>query len=66
MQKGPRQKEEEKLREALESGDNPECPRCGSRLASCPVPPRADVAYVRNRILLQCGSCGFKIAIDRK
>lgn len=66
MQKGADPGEEEALREQLAEGGSPECPRCGTPLRLTPVPPRSDVSYVRNRILLECASCDFRVVLDRK
>lgn len=41
------------------------CPRCGEALARRAVPPRSDVAYVRDRIWLLCPGCGGSAAPDR-
>lgn len=41
------------------------CPRCEGRLDVRPVPPRSDVAYVRDRILLVCNGCGRSLVLDR-
>ncbi|MFH1766244.1 MAG: hypothetical protein ABIF09_18830 [Gemmatimonadota bacterium] len=66
MQKGADPGEEEALREQLAKGDSPDCPRCGTPLRLTPVPPRSDVSYVRNRLLLECASCAFRVVLDRK
>ena len=58
--------EEAALRTRLKEGKTPACPRCRATLRTIPVPPRSDVAYVRNRILLECDSCQFRVALDRK
>jgi hypothetical protein len=58
--------EEARLRQALAAGEEPLCPHCGSPMAVVPVPPRADVAYVRDRVLLLCSSCSFRAAVDRR
>jgi len=63
---GANQREEEAIREQLEGGRSPECPRCGTLFRITPVPPRPDVSYVRNRVLFLCESCGLKVALDRK
>jgi len=66
MHKGATPHEERALREQLEEGVPPECPRCKTVLATTLVPPRSDVSYVRNRVLLMCGSCDMKVVLDRK
>lgn len=53
------------LRLALSRGEEPRCPRCGGPLDPTPLPPRRDVAYVRNRLLLQCSACKLKGVVDR-
>jgi len=58
--------EEESLRDAVVRGESPRCPRCGGLLDRTPIPPRPDVAYVRDRVLLQCVSCGLKTVVDRR
>ena len=62
----PNQEETRKLREAWGKGEVPECPRCGSGLRVLPVPPRPDVAYVRDRLVFSCSTCGFRAATDRR
>lgn len=57
--------EEALLRQALSKGWAPVCPRCGSRLRRTPVLPPPAVSYVRNRILLECDSCGRRTVLDR-
>ncbi len=42
------------------------CPRCGGGLDARKVPPRGDVAYVRDRILLVCNGCGRSLVLDRR
>ncbi|TFH66698.1 MAG: hypothetical protein E4G90_02200 [Gemmatimonadales bacterium] len=66
MQKVADPGEEETLREQLTEGGSPECPSCGTPLRLTPVPPRSDVSYVRNRLLLECASCAFRVVLDRK
>jgi hypothetical protein len=56
---------EKALLRQLEAGRIPECPKCAAFLRITPIPPRSDVSYVRNRVLLTCDSCGFKVALDR-
>jgi hypothetical protein len=42
------------------------CPRCDGGLDARAVPPRPDVAYVRDRILLVCNGCGRSLVLDRR
>jgi hypothetical protein len=58
--------EEQRLREALIRGETPVCPRCRGALELTPILPTPDVAYVRNRVLMQCGTCGLKGVVDRR
>ena len=58
--------EEAALRRQLKEGKAPACPRCNATLRTVPVPPRSDVAYVRHRALLECDTCRFRVALDRK
>jgi ribosomal protein S27AE len=56
-------------RHALERGvalGNLGCPRCGSPLEMRDVPPRSEVAYVRDRVWLTCGPCGASAVLDRR
>ena len=57
--------EERQLWEQLAEGGQPSCPRCNGALEITPVGPRPDVAYVRNRLLLQCSACRLKGVLDR-
>ena len=54
------------LRRALIRGEAPRCPRCDGALDSTPVPPRRDVAYVRDRALLQCSAYRLKGVVDMR
>ena len=58
--------EEAALRRKLAEGGPLICPRCQGPLHANPVPPRSDVAYVRNRVILDCESCEFRVVLDRK
>ena len=58
--------EEARIVDALRGGDRPSCPRCGQRLESRNVPPRAGVAYVRRRLWLLCGGCRRSFVVDRR
>lgn len=58
-------REEQALRAALARGETVRCPRCGIPLVQTPIPPRREVAYVRDRVLFQCVSCRLKGVVDR-
>jgi hypothetical protein len=53
------------LERALARGERA-CPRCAGALELRDVPPRAEVAYVRDRVWLTCGACGASTVIDRR
>lgn len=57
--------EERQLGEQLAQDSQPSCPRCEGVLNLTPVGPRPDVAYVRNRLLIQCSACKLKGVVDR-
>ena len=57
--------EERALRRQMVQGRPPQCPRCGGTLDLTLVHPRADVAYVRERVLIQCRACRLKVVLDR-
>lgn len=42
------------------------CPRCAGALELRDVPPRTEVAYVRDRVWLLCAACGASAVIDRR
>jgi hypothetical protein len=54
------------IRAAWAAGVLPECPGCRVALDPTPVPPRRDVAYVRDRVVLVCRSCGRSAAVERR
>lgn len=58
--------EERELREDVQKGRTLSCPRCHAPLRSTLVPPRPDVSYVRNRVLLECELCDFLVALDKR
>jgi hypothetical protein len=58
--------EERSLREALIRGETPSCPRCRGALELTTILPAREVAYVRDRVLIQCGFCGLKGVVDRR
>jgi hypothetical protein len=58
--------EETAIREGIQSLlETPRCPRCGGGLDRREVPPRPDVAYVRNRLLIVCNGCGRSVVLDQ-
>lgn len=63
---GFRRAEATRIRDAWRSGEAVVCPRCDIALDPTPVPPRDDVAYVRNRVLLVCRLCGGSTAVERR
>lgn len=59
--------EEDRIRRSVDQDGGPiPCPRCGGGLDVRGIPPRADVAYVRDRILLVCNGCGRTLVVDRR
>ena len=40
------------------------CPRCDAPVARHEVPPKAELPYVRRRVLLICTSCKRSAAVD--
>ena len=50
----------------LEGGAAPECPRCGESMTLRTVPPREEVAYVRDRIWVTCPACRRNAVVDRR
>jgi hypothetical protein len=58
--------EERLLKEALDGGKPPLCPRCRSAMVRRDVRPRADVSYVRDRIWLTCERCRRTAVLERK
>lgn len=58
--------EERCLREAILGGETPSCPRCLRVLQLTPIGPRLEVAYVRDRVRVQCGACGLKGVVERR
>ncbi len=43
---------------------DPPCPRCGSACTVIRTRPRADVAYVRDRVVVRCTRCLCSCAAD--
>ena len=60
------QADEREIEDAFRAGDALTCPRCGAALDLRPVPPRTDVSYVRDRLLVVCSSCHCTHVLDRK
>jgi len=56
--------EERALRRGLTRGEKPACPRCGGALDLTHISPRRAVAYVRERVLIQCSACKLKVVVD--
>lgn len=46
-------------------GEGPACPACGTTLVRRAVPPKDEVAYVRERVWLLCPSCRRSAVFDR-
>jgi hypothetical protein len=65
MSKNLKPAEEQALRDQVSQGAA-QCPRCDSVLTMKPIPPRTDVAYVRDRVLLTCSECEIRVVVDRK
>lgn len=57
--------EKRTLLEQVASGARPICcPRCGGVCGLVRMPPRRDVSYVRNRIVVRCPACFSSLAAD--
>lgn len=56
--------EEEEV--VVEGGRGPACPRCDASMSLRRVPPREEVAYVRDRLWLSCPACGRNAVVDRR
>ena len=61
---GPLSPAERKTIQEGVRGGGSSCPRCKIPLRTTMIPPRQDVAYVRNRVLIECDRCGLKEALD--
>lgn len=59
-------REEKDLREDIQKDRPLACPRCHAPLRSTSIPPRSDVSYVRNRVILECELCDFLAALDKR
>jgi hypothetical protein len=57
--------EETRIRDALQKGSDPVCPRCGSTMESAPISTSRAVAYVRARIRATCHRCRVTVVVDR-
>jgi len=66
MKKGVTAEEETSLKQELAEGKEPRCPRCEEFMRSTPIRPRSDVAYVRDRVLLECRPCALRLVVDRE
>lgn len=42
----------------------PPCPRCGDPCTVIRTRPRADVSYVRDRVVVLCGACRRSVATE--
>lgn len=52
------------LEAALAAGDPLRCPVCGAALARHEVKPKAELPYVRRRVLLICPGCKRSASVD--
>lgn len=52
------------LEEAFRAGELPSCPACSVVMDQRPMPPRSDVSYVRDRLLLLCSRCHRTHVLD--
>ncbi len=60
------QTEQDQIRAAFEAGEGLTCPLCRIALDQRSVPPRKDVSYVRDRLLVVCCECHGTYVLDRK
>jgi hypothetical protein len=58
--------DESVIEHAFLKGDALTCPRCEIALDLRPVPPRDDVSYVRDRVIVVCSTCHATHVLDRK
>lgn len=58
--------EERSLLQMFRRKETPSCPRCGGGLDLTHIPPKPEVAYVRDRVLIQCSHCRLKGVVDRR
>ena len=61
-----RPEEERLLRNTLAAGGRPDCPRCAGPLLVTPVSRNPKVAYVRDRVVVQCTACQLRGAVDTR
>lgn len=54
------------LRESFRNGEALECPDCKVPLDRRRVPPRSDVSYVRDRLVVTCPLCHGHLVLDRR
>lgn len=66
MSRGYSSDEKEDLARDLVRKGEAECPRCGVAVERRSVPPRSEVAYVRDRIWVVCSECGASAVFDRR
>ena len=59
------QADEHEIEAAFRAGNVLICPGCGTALDQRPVPPRTDVSYVRDRLLVVCSSCHGTHVLDK-
>ena len=52
------------LQDLAEGAPNPKCPRCGAPCAVIRTPPRDDVSYVRDRVVVRCSACRRSVAVE--
>ena len=57
--------EERDLHRQVAMGSGPHCPRCDDPMSLTPVHSPPEVAYVRDRVILQCSSCQLHCVVDR-
>lgn len=52
------------LRAVADGATNPICPRCNGACAVIRTGPRADVSYVRDRVVVRCSGCRRSAAAE--
>ncbi|MCY3548050.1 MAG: hypothetical protein OXH51_07620 [Gemmatimonadetes bacterium] len=52
------------LRSVADGVENPVCPRCGGRCSVIRTRTRADVSYVRDRVVIRCSGCMRTLALE--
>jgi hypothetical protein len=58
--------EERALKRQMDGGGHPRCPRCAGTLRLTPIPLPPQVAYIRDRVALECDRCGLGSVMDKK